>query len=312
MTIQQEIVAWAASRPGWQQTALSRLAVGEQWDDAELKTLLQDIKAGTSGGQVLTEDAIPVATSTAATVSLRSIRDLKNVNALVSAQDLNFAEAGLTVIYGDNASGKSGYARLIKSAVRSLHHEPVHGNVFAAQPEAEQHAEILYRSGSDDKRLIEARGGIVSRVQPRSDRVDAFSQRMDGNPIVMLWSTHPDPEPGNKTMERQAHAFAASFLMPADQVRDELPTKAPTKRDQGHLLGLKRTWGVSVAALYYRARELKTISLTGTSEDTIANALGIPSDRLNEICGPGRPIVGVDGSVNNENVRPLRPEVMAE
>lgn len=223
-------------------------------------------------------------------------------------------------------------------------------------------------------RLIEARGGIVSRVQPRSDRVDAFSQRMDGRPIVMLWSTkqdaarsrfdaahelghlvmHPDPEPGNKTMERQAHAFAASFLMPADQVRDELPTKAPTKRDQGHLLGLKRTWGVSVAALYYRARELKTISpeahrnamirlsdwgwrksepgdlgpyerptllrrgldlvveSTGTSEDTIANALGIPSDRLNEICGPGRPIVGVDGSVNNENVRPLRPEVMAE
>jgi Zn-dependent peptidase ImmA (M78 family) len=197
---------------------------------------------------------------------------------------------------------------------------------------------------------------------------------MDGRPIVMLWSTkqdaarsrfdaahelghlvmHPDPEPGNKTMERQAHAFAASFLMPADQVRDELPTKAPTKRDQGHLLGLKRTWGVSVAALYYRARELKTISpeahrnamirlsdwgwrksepgdlgpyerptllrrgldlvveSTGTSEDTIANALGIPSDRLNEICGPGRPIVGVDGSVNNENVRPLRPEVMAE
>lgn len=153
MTIQQEIVAWAASRPGWQQTALSRLAAGEQWDDAELKALLQDIKAGKAGGQVLTEAAIPVATSTAATVSLRSIRDLKNVNALVPAQDLNFAEAGLTVIYGDNASGKSGYARLIKSAVRSLHHEPVHGNVFAAQPEAVQHAEILYRSGSDEKEL---------------------------------------------------------------------------------------------------------------------------------------------------------------
>ena len=150
MTIQQEIVAWAASRPGWQQTALCRLVAGEQWDDAELKALLQDIKAGASGGQVLTEAAIPVATSTVATVSLRAIRDLKNVNALVPAQDLNFAESGLTVVYGDNASGKSGYARLIKSAVRSLHHEPVHGNVFASQPDAEQHAEILYRSGTED------------------------------------------------------------------------------------------------------------------------------------------------------------------
>ncbi len=219
-------------------------------------------------------------------------------------------------------------------------------------------------------RLIETRGGIASRIQPRSDRVDAFSQRMDGRPIVMLWSTkndsarsrfdaahelghlimHPDPEPGNKTMERQAHAFAASLLMPADQILDELPTKAPTKRDQSYLLGLKRTWGVSVAAIFYRARELSTISAeahrnamirlsdwgwrkcepgdlgsfeqptllrrgldlvvesVGTSEDRIANALGLSSDRLNEICGPGRPAIVPAAPTNTEKVRALRPD----
>ncbi len=223
-------------------------------------------------------------------------------------------------------------------------------------------------------RLIEARGGIASRVRPRSDRVDAFSQRMDGRPIVMLWSTkqdaarsrfdaahelghlvmHPDPEPGNKTMERQAHAFAASFLMPADQVLDELPKKAPTKRDQAQLLRLKQTWGVSVAALFYRARELRTISpeahrnamirlsdwgwrksepgdlgpyerptllrrgldlvveSTGTPEDQIANALGMPSDRLDEICGPGRPVVGLKKQVETGKVRSLRPESVTD
>lgn len=223
-------------------------------------------------------------------------------------------------------------------------------------------------------RLIESRGGIASRVRPRSQRVDAFSQRMDGRPIVMLWATkqdaarsrfdaahelghlvmHPDPEPGNKTMERQAHAFAASFLMPADQILDELPTKAPTKRDQAHLLGLKRTWGVSVAAIFYRARELRTISpeahrnamirlsdwgwrkdepgdlgpsekptllrrgldlvveSTGTSEDQIANVLGMPRDRLDEICGPGRPLVGVNEPMEPGKVRSLRPEPAVE
>jgi Zn-dependent peptidase ImmA (M78 family) len=137
-------------------------------------------------------------------------------------------------------------------------------------------------------RLIETKGGVASRVRPRSERVDAFSQRMDGRPIVMLWSNkqdaarsrfdaahelghlilHPDPEPGNKTMERQAHAFSASLLMPADQIRDELPTKAPTKRDQRYLLELKRTWGVSIAALFFRARELGTMSA-----DTHRNAM---------------------------------------
>lgn len=220
-------------------------------------------------------------------------------------------------------------------------------------------------------RLIEARGGIASRIRPRSKRVDAFSQRMDGRPIVMLWSTkqdaarsrfdaahelghlvmHPDPEPGNKTMERQAHAFAASFLMPADQIADELPTKAPTKRDQGRLLGLKRTWGVSVAAIFYRARELKTISpeghrnamirlsdwgwrkdepgdlgpfeqatllrrglnlvsdAAGTPEDQIADALGISSDRLQEICGPGRPAIG-PAETESKKVLPFRRDAL--
>jgi Zn-dependent peptidase ImmA (M78 family)/transcriptional regulator with XRE-family HTH domain len=223
-------------------------------------------------------------------------------------------------------------------------------------------------------RLIEARGGIASRIRPRSERVDAFSQRMDGRPVVMLWSTkqdaarsrfdaahelghlvmHPDPEPGNKTMERQAHAFAASILMPADQIVDELPTKAPTKRDQGHLLGLKRTWGVSVAAIFYQALRLKTISpeghrnamirlsdwgwrreepgdlgvfeqptllrrgldlvaeAAGTPEDQIADTLGISSDRLQEICGPGRPAIAPISGPEPEKVRALRPELAGD
>lgn len=220
-------------------------------------------------------------------------------------------------------------------------------------------------------RLIETKGGIASRVRPRSDRVDAFSQRMEGRPVVMLWSTkqdaarsrfdaahelghlvmHPDPEPGNKTMERQAHAFAASFLMPAEQIYEELPTKAPTKRDQAALLHLKRSWGVSIAALFYRARELGTLSpdahrnamirlsdwgwrrsepgdigpherptllrraldlvvdSAGSSEEQIANSLGIPIERVKEICGPGRPVVGLSARqpAEQENVRPLRP-----
>jgi Zn-dependent peptidase ImmA (M78 family)/transcriptional regulator with XRE-family HTH domain len=200
-------------------------------------------------------------------------------------------------------------------------------------------------------RLLESRGAVASRARPRSDRVDAFSQRMDGRPIVMLWTTkqdaarsrfdaahelghlilHPDSEPGNKTMERQAHAFAASFLMPAEQIRDELPIRAPSKRDQRRLLELKRTWGVSAAALLYRARELGTLSAqghrnamirlsdwswrrsepgetgpaeqptllrrgldlvvnsTGHTEEQIADNLGLPVERLVEICGPGRP-----------------------
>lgn len=219
-------------------------------------------------------------------------------------------------------------------------------------------------------RLLESKGAIASRARPRSERVDAFSQRMDGRPVVMLWTTkqdaarsrfdaahelghlilHPDSEPGNKTMERQAHAFAASFLMPAEEIRDQLPTRAPVKRDQRNLLELKRTWGVSVAALLFRARELGTLSSqahrnamirlsdwgwrrtepgdlgpteqptllrrgldlvvnsTGTTEEQIADNLGLPMQRLTEICGPGRPRINPVESADRENVRSIVPD----
>ena len=41
------------------------------------------------------------------------------VNALASGQGLTFAAGGLTIVYGDNGSGKSGFVRVLKSACRS-------------------------------------------------------------------------------------------------------------------------------------------------------------------------------------------------
>lgn len=148
-SIQSEIVSWAATRPGWQQTVLCELAEGKQWSDQELPGLVAEIEAGAPPTRKLTEADLPQGIAPAA-VSLSSIRDLKHVNALLPSQDLDLGGVGLTVVYGDNASGKSGYARLIKSAVRSLHHEDVHENVFEPRSGA-QHAEINYRKGNEDR-----------------------------------------------------------------------------------------------------------------------------------------------------------------
>jgi hypothetical protein len=81
---------------------------------------------------------------------LRSIRDVSNVNALLDQQEMTFGSAGLTVVYGDNGSGKSGYARLVKAAVGARHQEPVHGNVFVDTGGQTQKAEIGFSvAGSD-------------------------------------------------------------------------------------------------------------------------------------------------------------------
>ena len=46
------------------------------------------------------------------TVRLKSIRDVRNVNAIGEDQALTFAQTGITIIYGNNGAGKSGFARL--------------------------------------------------------------------------------------------------------------------------------------------------------------------------------------------------------
>lgn len=125
-------------------------------------------------------------------------------------------------------------------------------------------------------RLIEAHGVAVSRLRVQDERVSAFSQWIDGRPIVMLSSDkmdaarsrfdaahelahlviHPEPEAGNAVLERQADAFAAAVLMPAAEIGPQLPRRFALSE----YLELKRVWGVSIAALLYRARTLGVIT----------------------------------------------------
>jgi ABC-type cobalamin/Fe3+-siderophores transport system ATPase subunit len=60
------------------------------------------------------------------------LRSVENLNRLAANQQLRFALNGLTVIYGDNGSGKSGYARIAKKLCRSLAPTDLIGDVFKA------------------------------------------------------------------------------------------------------------------------------------------------------------------------------------
>jgi energy-coupling factor transporter ATP-binding protein EcfA2 len=59
---------------------------------------------------------------------------LSNVNALAPGERLSFGKAGLTVIYGDNGAGKSGYARVLKQLcrARSPKGDAILPNIYAA------------------------------------------------------------------------------------------------------------------------------------------------------------------------------------
>jgi hypothetical protein len=114
-----DLVTWAEKRPAWQRDALRRLVTGETLDDlaiAELRELCLD---PTRTHTPISQSHIVAETSTVEPISLVSIKNPTAINALASQQELSFEPAGLTVIYGDNGSGKSGYVRVLKHACRS-------------------------------------------------------------------------------------------------------------------------------------------------------------------------------------------------
>lgn len=134
MTILQEILTWSQSLPAWQSDAIARLFAKQtlsQQDIDDLYALLkadhgiQDSKARSA--KRLTADRIPSAPSPNSHVELLAIKNLRYVNAIAENQRLPFGAKGLTVIYGDNGSGKSGYSRVLKRACRARDQaEPIH------------------------------------------------------------------------------------------------------------------------------------------------------------------------------------------
>jgi Zn-dependent peptidase ImmA (M78 family)/transcriptional regulator with XRE-family HTH domain len=152
---------------------------------------------------------------------------------------------------------------------------------------AEEAAEVVRRSWAIPAgplehvvRLLERHGIVVCRVPLLTRDVDAFSWAAGPRPLVllgadkgvyersrldaahelghMLMHAH-DPEPAQPALERQAQRFAGALLLPAAELRAEWPGP---RLDWSELLTLKVRWGLSMAAVIYRAREIGLLSHT--------------------------------------------------
>ena len=150
------IVVWSRGRPQWEQQALGKLARREPIGDEEIRAFadLAEHEAGGSptGGDSLEPSDFSGGVDGQEPVRLVAIADPKSVNALTWSNGLAFAPHGLTLVYGENGSGKSGYARILKKVTRARHSTDVLTNVFEAP--AEQSARLTVSLGSDEADLI--------------------------------------------------------------------------------------------------------------------------------------------------------------
>jgi ABC-type Na+ transport system ATPase subunit NatA len=123
-SIVKEICEWGSKLPYWEQAALEKIFAGVEITEDVLRELLQylledaDLTLEKGDRPILRfpkmtfDDENVIGNGS---IRLRKLSNLCNINALVPNQTLEFNDQ-LTVIFGSNGSGKSGYARVIASA----------------------------------------------------------------------------------------------------------------------------------------------------------------------------------------------------
>jgi len=165
------------------------------------------------------------------------------------------------------------FPELLLPDVPVEHNEP--GGPERAAREARGHFNLPPGPVQHVVRLAERHGVVVVYSEPGVASIDAYSLTSSTRPVIVLNPVkddyyrqrfdvahelghlimHHDSEPGSRASEDDANRFASEFLMPAEEIRPLLPTTT-AGRGWPRLAELKEHWGVSLAALLYRARSL--------------------------------------------------------
>ena len=166
-----DIIAWSRTQPLWRQDCLRRLAVSSDLTETDHEALLGMIKKE-AGFSLTTEPpaAIPFGKEHFGggkhpPIILKGIANVTGVNRLVSNARLTFCPKALTIIYGRNGSGKSGFVRILRTACRTRIENPATRKVLAdvyGDGKGAQAAEILIDTGTGDIPITWAPGIAAS------------------------------------------------------------------------------------------------------------------------------------------------------
>jgi len=201
LSLQEKILQWIGELEDWKQDAAVRILVKGDCDDSDIEELARMLlfKKGLIEGEGLTPKHInkkltpTPEKSKAHTVVLKKIRSPHNVNALSPDGELTFASSGMTIIYGANGSGKSGYNRILKKCCKASKVRGagvILGNVYKNSKESRPSAKIVYNDDNNkDKELEwidgERTSGILKHILVHDSRCGQL-QVNNSNELIYL------------------------------------------------------------------------------------------------------------------------------
>lgn len=145
--ILESLSSWFSDRPKWLKLAAKQLLKIPRFsneDIAELALLCQQEAEGKLADTSCSFPASAFSQGTTGSLRLCSISDVEGVNALAPRKPLEFGKGNITVVYGTNGSGKSGYVRLLKHVCGAREMGALHGDVFKASA-VPPHAKITFQ-----------------------------------------------------------------------------------------------------------------------------------------------------------------------
>lgn len=139
--IADDFETWLGERSRWLQTAAKNLIetkkppTDDQIKELARLCMVESKKEEDPGFGTVSPGSLALAASRPA-IRIEGISEVHGLNAIKSGAALPLGLGNITVFYGQNGSGKSGYARLLKQACGSRSKDEIHPNVFTEEPEA--------------------------------------------------------------------------------------------------------------------------------------------------------------------------------
>ncbi len=276
----EEILDWSATKLSpWRQDALRRLAGSSTLSGQDESELLDLIKEKV-GFPLAAKPPVPMplskahlaAVTSGSPLQIKGIRNVKNVNRLVPAAALPFKPNGLTVVYGRNGSGKSGFVRIFRTACRTRTDNPAKLKVLAdvyGSSGGPQEAEIIVDLGSGDVVVPWTAGAPASETLLQVAVFDSSAAQLyvdGGNQIQFL--------PFGLALPHKLNELCLTL-------RDKLEAERKPVTDQIALVNVAfETFRTTKAQIFYAGLTGKT---TDAQIDAVANLLPDDEKRIVEL-----------------------------
>lgn len=132
--LKNSIISWLRGFPYWMQYSGNEILEGDELSDEMLETtylfFLQDAGLIDSAGErdeiVFAEESEEIDHSDS--LKITEIKGITNVNALLADQLINISDQ-LTIVYGGNGTGKSGYTRMLNNAFKGRGDKEILSNI---------------------------------------------------------------------------------------------------------------------------------------------------------------------------------------